>query len=53
MIQNKSFRKNLKLVLANDDKLGMGNCDMILTEEQKKYQHYHQIKSMIEQVKFT
>ena len=31
-------------MMTFDDKLKMRNYNMILTEKQQKYQHYHQVK---------
>ena len=43
------FRKNLcekisKLIMKTDDKIKMKNYNMILTENQQNYRHFHQAK---------
>ena len=30
--------------MINDEKIEIKNCNIILTEKQQKYQHYHQVK---------
>ena len=38
------FQKNVRLNATHYFRLEVNNCNMMLTEKQQKYQHYHQVK---------